>query len=139
MPSTKPCPIPGHRNSITCCGRAAMSERGPKSAPKWKYVGAGIRQYPDGHIERTPAALKRHKDYLLRNSAKCVACEESFNDYREVELAHKHSKGAGGWKRDDSDANLVLMHKSANRTQGSLNLETYLASYWKPEHCKGLA
>ncbi|MCU1305134.1 MAG: hypothetical protein JWQ87_5418 [Candidatus Sulfotelmatobacter sp.] len=56
---------------------------------------------------------------------------------REVELAHLESKGAGAWKRDDSESNLVLMHKSANRAQGSLTFEIYMASYWKPSHCKG--
>lgn len=133
--NSKPCAIPSHRNSTTCCGRGDAPVRGKKSVPKWRTIGAGIRQYPDGHIERTPAALARHKDKLLRRGERCACCGEAFDDYREVELAHIESKGSGGWKRQDADSNLTLMHKSANRIQGSMSLEAYLA-VWKPDHCK---
>lgn len=112
-----------------------MPERGKKAAPKWRYVGPGVRQYPDGRIVKTPAALKRRKDYLLKIGTRCAACGEVFDDYREVELAHIECKGNGGFKRNDADSNTTLLHKSANRAQGSLDLETYMASYWKPEHC----
>jgi hypothetical protein len=132
----KPCPIPSHRNSTTCCGRGELPERGRKATPRWKYVGPGIRQYPDGHIERTPAAMGRHKDKLLRRGDVCSACGEGFTNQFEVELSHRHPKGFAGWKRDDSDDNLVLLHKRANGIQGSMPLETFLAN-WKPAHCKG--
>jgi hypothetical protein len=133
--NSKPCPIPGHKNSTTCCGRGEQPARAGIKQPKWKYIGPGIRQYPDGHIERTPAALKRRKDELLRQSRPCAACDQHFTDYRDVELGHVRSKGSGGWKRDDSDLNISLLHKGANRAQGSLDLDIYLANYWKPEHC----
>lgn len=138
MPTLRPkrCAIPSHRGRTDCCGRSERVERGRPSAPKWKYIGPGIRQYPDGHIERTPAALKRFKDSRLEKGDPCYACHEPFDDYRDVETSHVESKGFNGWKRDDSDPNLVLMHKGANRAQGSMPLDVYLKEFWKPEHCR---
>lgn len=136
--NSKPCPIPDHRNSTTCCGRGERPERGKKSAPKWRTVGPGIRLYPDGHIARTKAALARHKDKLLRRGDVCAACGESFDNQFNVELAHRESKGFNGWKKDDSDKNLCLMHKVANRAQGSMPFDVYMKSYWKPKHCRGI-
>ena len=129
------CPI--HKR-LDCCGRRGVAVRGPMKMPKWKAIGPGIKLFPDGHIERTPAALKRRKDWLLQNGGRCAACGEAFDDYRQVELAHMESKGVGGWKRQDADFNLVLMHKTTNRDQGSMDLQTYLNTKWKPEICKGV-
>lgn len=134
---SKRCPIPAHRGRTDCCGRGERPERGRMAAPKWKYVGPGMRQYPDGHIERTPAAMRAHKEKLLGRGDTCVGCHQAFDDYREVELCHRESKGAGGWKRDDSDPNLVLGHKALNRDQGSMPMDVYLREKYKPEICRG--
>src|SRR5208282_647737 len=117
------CPI--HHGSRTCCGRAQETPRAPKKSPKWEGIGPGIRKYPDGRIVKTPAALKRRKDFLLKIGVPCAACGEKFEDYREVELAHRFSKGMGGFKRQDSDDNTVLLHRGANREQGSMDLHDY--------------
>lgn len=136
MPFPKPCPIREHRGRKDCCGRLGRTARGPVAAPKYRMIGAGIKQFPDGHIERTPAALRRRKDELLRVGAPCEACGGIFDDYREVELGHIESKGMNGWKRDDSDGNTCLLHKGANRAQGSRPLAVYLKHFWKAEHCR---
>lgn len=135
----KRCPIPSHRGKVNCCGRASRFDRATPPVPKWKTIGPGVRQYPDGHVERTPAAMKHIKDRMIERGELCAACDQPFDDYREVELAHRISKGSGGWKRDDSTPNLVLMHKGSNRAQGSLPLDVYLRDYYKPSHCTGEA
>ena len=134
----KRCPIPEHKGSRICCGRGQTLERAPIMRSKWSYVGPGIRKYPDGRIERTPAALTRHKEKLLRRGDTCVGCDEPFNDYREVELSHRKSKGFNGGKRDDSDANLCLAHKALNRDCGSMDLDLYLRTKYSEEVCKGV-
>jgi len=131
------CPIPEHKGSRICCGRGEVMPRAQVARSKWSYIGPGIRKYPDGHIERTPAALARHKEMLLRRGEVCVGCDEGFDDYREVELAHRKSKGFNGWKRDDSDPNLCLAHKALNRDCGSMDLDLYLATKYTEEVCKG--
>jgi 5-methylcytosine-specific restriction endonuclease McrA len=78
------------------------------------------------------------KDEKLRRDPTCQACGEKFEDYRNVELSHVRSKGAGGAFRDDSPGNTVLMHAAANRDQGSMDLETYLRTKWKIEICKNV-
>ena len=135
LKSNQPCPI--HRGSRTCCGRSQEIPRAVAGKPKYRIIGAGVREYPDGHIERAPAALRAVKDHLLHLGETCIACGKPFTDYGDVELAHRKSKGMAGWKRDDSMPNLVLAHKSMNRAQGSLDLDIYLREYWKPEHCTG--
>lgn len=132
----KRCPIPSHRGRKNCCGRGEVSARGPISQPKWRYVGPGIRKYPDGHVERTPAALRREKDRRLERGDTCVGCHEPFDDCREVELSHWESKGSGGWKRNDADDNLCLAHKALNRDCGSMDLRVYLREKYKPEICR---
>ena len=127
------CPLHGRRD---CCGRSIVP-RAVNPVPKWRAIGPGVREYPDGRILKMPAALKRRKDYLLKVKTPCAACGEQFDDYREVELAHRESKGMSGWKRNDADTNTTLLHKGANRAQGSLDLDLYLRDYWKPEHCRG--
>jgi hypothetical protein len=125
MSSLRPqerCPI--HR-SLTCCGRAAISERSLQFAAKYREISPGMRVYPDGHIERSPAALKRRKDALLRAKQPCRACGLEFDDYSDVELAHDQPKGMNGWKRDDSDENTFLIHSVTNRDQGSRSWEDY--------------
>jgi len=85
-----------------------------------------VRVFPDGHIERSPAALKRRKDGLLRQKKPCQACGVEFDDYSDVELAHAGGKGMNGWKRDDSDENTFLLHTLTNRDQGSRSWDDYV-------------
>lgn len=117
------CPI---HYSFTCCGRTPIVEHGLHFAAKYREIQPGVRVYPDGHIERSPAALKRRKDTLLRQGQVCRACQQPFDDYTEVELAHDQSKGFQGWKRNDSDENTFLLHQSTNREQGSLSWDVYV-------------
>ncbi len=56
---------------------------------------------------------------------------------RATERCPIHGQGLGGAFRDDSDKNTTLLHYAANRDQGSMELETYLATKWKSEICKG--
>lgn len=119
------CPI--HKRT-DCCGRSEAPKRYGRVTPVLKYrmVAPGIREYPDGREVCSPAALEAKKLHLLRKSNQCVACHRPFDDYRDIELAHRESKGHGGSKRDDSFSNLVLLHRSANRAQGSKPLDVYL-------------
>ncbi len=126
------CPLHRRRD---CCGRSQEIARAVTPKPNWRGIGPGVREYPGGRIVKTPAALKRRKDFLLKKETVCAACEEAFTDYREVDLAHREGAGMSGWKRDDSDANTTLLHHGANIAQGSLDLEIYLRDYWRPEHC----
>jgi hypothetical protein len=93
---------------------------------KFREIAPGVRLYPDGHIERSPAALKRRKNTLLREGKTCRACGLEFDDYTGVELAHDQPKGFNGWKRDDSDGNTFLLHTETNRDQGSRSWGDYL-------------
>lgn len=136
------CPI---HNSRTCCGRERIGDkfpdhlRYPKPVPnlKWKYIAPGVRWFREsGREVCSPAAMKVRKHQLLRADPTCFACGGKFTDYNEVELSHRISKGMGGSKRDDRMENLVLLHKSANRDQGSMDLDTYLATKWKREVCE---
>jgi hypothetical protein len=121
--SNERCPI--HR-SFTCCGRQEGSSlRVLRYTPKFREIQPGVKLFPDGHIERSPAALKRRKDALLREKKPCRACEVEFDDYSDVELAHDQPKGFNGWKRDDSDGNTFLLHTVTNRDQGSRSWEDY--------------
>jgi hypothetical protein len=114
-----------------CCGRAE-SVRYKK--PQNRSIN-GVTKYPDGREKCSLAVLRARKNILLnRPHPVCAACGEEFTDYRDVELAHKESKGLGGSKHDDRWPNLCLMHKSENREQGSRSLADYLA--WRIE--KGL-
>jgi hypothetical protein len=92
-----------------------------------KRVGSGVYVLPDGRIERTPAAKRRVKDEFLKAGKGCVACDEPFLDYSDVELAHISAKGMNGHKADDAIGNLTLMHKEENCEQGSRSLADYLA------------
>lgn len=117
------CPI--HR-SLNCCGRTDPFPGGMHSSAKFREISPGVRVYPDGHIERSPAALKRRKDSLLRARKPCRACGVEFDDYFDVELAHDQPKGFNGWKRDDADENTFLLHTVTNRDQGSRSWEEYV-------------
>lgn len=116
------CPI--HR-SLNCCGRDDSNPRVLRSAAKFRMIAPGVKVFPDGHIERSPAALKHRKDSLLRQGKPCRACGVEFDDYSDVELAHDEPKGFNGWKRDDSDGNTFLLHTVTNRDQGSRSWEDY--------------
>jgi len=122
------CPLHKRRD---CCGRAEFVRY-----PKPKNLSRnGVTTDPDGREKCTPAVLRARKNMLLnRPHPTCAACGEEFTDYRDVELAHKESKGNGGFKHDDRWPNLCLMHLAENREQGSRSLADYLQ--WRRE--KGL-
>lgn len=137
LKSKELCPLHRRRD---CCGRAEFSRYAqPKHASRgiWSPIGHGVMRAPDGREKCSPSALRRRKDELIRRDPTCIACGQQFSDYSEIELAHKESKGNGGFKRNDAAENLALMHKGANRAQGSMDLVTYMTTAWKPEHCKG--
>ena len=117
------CPIHG---GFFCCGR----ERPSLEARKFASVN-GIVRYPDGREKCSPSVLGYRKGVLLKKHPFCAACGELFEDYRDVELAHVKSKGAGGGKHDDRWENLTLMHRDENREQGSRSLTDYLK--WRME------
>jgi hypothetical protein len=94
---------------------------------KYEIRTDGTRVFPDGREVCAPGVLKRRKDQLIKQDPSCIACGEGFKTYEEIELAHKESKGNGGFKRDDRWPNLALMHKNGNRRQGSKPLEYFLA------------
>lgn len=95
-------------------------------APKHITRSDGTRVYPDGREKCPPAVLKRRKDQLIKQDPTCIACGEGFTTYEEIELAHKESKGSGGFKHDDRWPNLALMHRIGNRRQGSMPLDLFL-------------
>ncbi len=70
---------------------------------------------------------------LIRKHPYCAACEilnpeqAKFTDYDEIELAHRESKGHGGFKHDDRIENLFLAHKACNREQGSRSFDQFIA------------
>jgi hypothetical protein len=129
LPRNAKCPLHG---GYYCCGR----ER-PASQPKKFPSRNGITVLDDGREICSKAEKRRRKDRLLKSHPFCAACEilspetARFDDYREVELAHKESCGFGGFKRDDRMENLCLMHKRCNREQGSRSLDQYLADKQK--------
>src|SRR4051812_45609385 len=91
------CPI--HRSKFCCRGGVTIESK--RKSRHYDMVAPGVRRYTDGREVCSDAELKRRKDYLLKASRFCCACEQRFDDYREVELAHVESKGTGSWKRDD--------------------------------------
>ena len=110
------CPI---HKSFFCCGR----ERTPR-----KQVESVIRVIDDSHPRGyreicSEAELRRRKDELIRQGVGCLYCPEPFTDYRQVELAHKISKGMGGFKHDSHRDNLGLAHRFCNRKNGSKSQE----------------
>jgi hypothetical protein len=121
------CPI--HRSKFCCRGGVTIESK--RKSRHYDMVAPGVRRYTDGREVCSDAELKRRKDYLLKASPFCCACEQRFDDYREVELAHVESKGTGSWKRDDRFSNLRLLHMSTNRDCGSLNLDEYMTAVRK--------
>lgn len=134
LPAKKRCPLHGRTD---CCGRSEApryKQVKKQSRGIWKRIGGGRWKAADGREKWSPAALRKHKEFLVKTRRDpCAACGEPFTDYRDIELSHVHGKGIGGAFRDDSKT--VLMHARANREQGSMDLETYLKTKWKPEHC----
>ena len=131
------CPL--HNGRRDCCGRSEFvryAQVKKQGHGIWKPTGAtGILRSDDGREKCSKAVLRWRKDSLLRQGIVCEACHEPFTDYRDVELSHRVGKGLGGSTHNDAYTNLTLLHARANREQGSLDLETYLAKKWKPEHC----
>ena len=128
------CPL--HRR-MDCCGRTSNS-RPLKDRNKhgiWQQIRPGLWRAPDGREKCSVSELRRRKNRLLNENPVCAACGKTFDDYRDVELSHKVSKGLGGSKHDDRIANLSLLHRNANRDQGSMDLDVYLREKWKPEIC----
>jgi hypothetical protein len=114
-----------------------------KSSIFWEKIAPGVWKATDGSGREkcSPAELKRRKMHFFGAEPTCIACKVRVSYWQvqqgEVELAHRASQGLGGGKTNDSWENLAgLMHKGANRAQGGMPLETYLAEKWKPEDCK---
>lgn len=127
------CPLHGRRD---CCGRAEVSRyRKPVHALKFIMVAPGVKRFPDGREVCSKSALRHRKDKLIKADPVCAACGQTFTDYSDIELAHRKGKGSGGGKHDSRMSNLALLHARANREQGSMDLDIYLANYWKPHHC----
>lgn len=128
------CPI--HKGRTDCCGRSELPKRpDPRKKGIWTMVRSGLWRAPDGREKCSLGELRKRKNALLRQCEPCAACGALFGDYRDVELSHRIAKGLGGSKHDDRASNLTLLHRGANRAQGSMDLETYLAEKWRPEHC----
>lgn len=123
----QPCPL--HNNSRFCCGRESRTKAKAQKFPSRN----GVTQMPGDREVCTPAVLRRRKDILIRKHPFCAACEildpdnAKFTEYDQIELAHRESKGNGGFKHDDSWPNLCLMHKACNREQGSRSFDQYIA------------
>src|SRR6266567_7607011 len=123
LKATERCPIHGRKD---CCGRIRQPLRERNGA--WIRGRDGILRSPDGR-ERCPAAeMRRRKNAKLRSGEPCAVCGQKFTDYRDAELSHRTGKGMGGAFRNDAMSNLVLLHTAANRDQGSMTLEDYLAT-----------
>jgi hypothetical protein len=55
------CPL--HHGRRDCCGRSEVHRyREPKHELKYRIVAPGVRQYPDGRVICSPAALKRRNE-----------------------------------------------------------------------------
>ncbi|MGH9501692.1 MAG: HNH endonuclease signature motif containing protein [Terriglobales bacterium] len=111
------CPI--HKGYF-CCGRE-------KPKPKHQ-AGPVIRvmddTHPRGYREECSGwELRRRKNLLIARGEGCLYCDETFNDYRQIELAHRNSKGMGGSRHDDHISNLGLAHRFCNRKNGSKSQE----------------
>jgi hypothetical protein len=118
------CPIHRRRD---CCGRSEFTRYAkPKHELKFKIVRPGVKRYPDGREVCSLAEKRRIKNTLLREHPFCAVCDQRFDDYADVELGHKESKGAGGFRADDRKSNLCLLHYVANRDMGSRNLDEYM-------------
>lgn len=117
------CPL--HRRT-DCCGRGKAEKQ--VKVLKFRQLHDGTKVFPDGREVCPPAVLKRKKDRMIaaENPPICVACYGIFQSYQDIELAHCESKGMGGSRRDDRDANLRLMHRTGNRRQGSMPLDSFL-------------
>lgn len=125
LPRNAKCPIHG---GYYCCGRTHPAFQSRKFPSR-----NGVTVQEDGREICSLAEKRRRKDRLLKAHPFCAACEilepeqASFDDYRDVELAHKNSCGMGGFRRDDRIPNLCLMHKACNREQGSRTFDQYVA------------
>lgn len=129
------CPLHRRRD---CCGRSEFhryAQVKKQGHGIWQSVRAGVWRAADGREKCSKAELRRRKDSLLRQGKTCEACHEPFTDYRDVDLAHWQAKGAGGAFHNDAMSNLTLLHSRANMECGSMDLQTYLDTKWKPEHC----
>ena len=119
-----------HR-SKWCCGRGGNKLASKRKSRHYEMIAPGVKRYADGREVCTDSALKKRKDQLLKTNPVCVACGQQFSDYRDVDLAHIESKGAGSWKRNDSYSNLRLCHHSTNLDCGSRNLDEYISEISK--------
>ncbi len=115
------CPL---HNSFYCCGRSKPKPRKQSFRQTGPVIRVMDNSHPRGYREECSAAeLRRRKNELIRQSVSCLYCTEPFTDYRQVELAHRNSKGMGGFKRDDHRDNLGLAHRWCNRKNGSRSAE----------------
>lgn len=132
----KRCALHPRDKSCPCQPPAKSPARLRSAKIGWIQVRMGVHRAPDGREKCSKAELARRKDKLLTEHPYCAACGERFRYTWEAELSHKISKGMNGGKEDSRMSNLVLLHKSANREQGSMDLEIYLREKWKPESCQ---
>lgn len=94
---------------------------------KYRIRSDGTKVFPDGREICPPAVLRGRKDRLIESQLNptCGACDKCFEDYNEIELGHKISKGMNGGKRRDNWDNLFLIHSTCNREQGSMPLDLF--------------
>jgi hypothetical protein len=91
----------------------------------------GVWIYPDGRevIRRTEAgrAILQERWNIAWQVCRgvCCLCEQPVDRFQAT-LEHKTSKGSGGGKHDDRQANLGISHLSGNVAKGSMSLEQYL-------------
>jgi len=87
--------------------------------------------YPDGRevIQRTAGGrrLLEHRISVAWALSKgvCCLCGQPVRD-SDGSLEHLASKGSGGSKHDDRQANLGISHLAGNLKKGSQSLEQYL-------------
>lgn len=115
------CPI---HKSFFCCGR----ERKKPERQTAAVIRVMDDHHPRGYREIcSEEELRRRKHELIAKDEGCLYCSDPFDDYRQVELAHKQSKGLGAAKfgafHDDHRENLGLAHKPCNRRNGSKSQE----------------
>lgn len=116
--------------------RRGRTQRYRKPVSTLKYVSqSGTRTYPDGREVCTDREMRRRKEFLMDTlDPICGACDEEFQEGDVIELGHKESKGAGGYKRDDRMPNLFLIHQACNSDQGSMPLDEYRRIREKAQH-----
>ena len=138
MPTLRPKRCPLHPRQEECPCFVRKSPRRLRQAKiGWTQVRIGVQRAPDGREKCSKAELQRRKYLLLETHPYCEACGKKFEFLWEAELSHRTGKGIGGGQEDSRITNLVLLCRATNRDQGSMDLDLYLKTKWKPEICRG--